>query len=273
MLFSSLNTFSFLKTEFFFIHEACLLSNPTNHEFKPLWSALICAENLQSENLFKSQLQNLGLIHLFVVSGSHFLVLQWLLEKIKCPSWTQNILLWFYNAITGFSAPGTRACLGLTTKKMFQAPPEQKQLAISFLCLSLEPSWISSASFWLSWLASLILFVTPESLFQIPRQIIFYSTWILLGFELDLLSIPANLLIGPLISWILFPAAVMAYFGPAKIIFEEVAPLIQAILAKLCSESWPTRFPSFLAKGIGLTLLCHLILHLRRLSQKGKRIR
>ncbi len=246
---------------------------PTQIAEKVLWQALVCARPIPSQEKWKTYLQVSGLIHLFIVSGSHFLVLQWLLRKLRTPRSFEFFILWFYNAVTGFSAPGTRACLGISMAFFFKVKEEQKLLAIALLCLALEPSWIRSHSFWLSWLASLILFVTPRMKIEILRNFIFYGVWLSLGFSISFWSVPLNLILGPFISWVLFPLAFLSYVPGFNWLFQLSITFLEKILDWFSDGSKAQAYPVLISQLAGLVLVTHLVLHLRRLQWKGKSIR
>lgn len=246
---------------------------PVQEADKVLWQALVCARPFPPQDKWKAWLQLSGLVHLFVVSGSHFIVLQWILNKIRAPRMMQFFVLWFYNAVTGFSPPGTRACMGLSLGFLFKVREEQKLFAVALICLALEPGWATSYSFWLSWLASLILFVTPEFKVDLLRNFIFYGIWLLLGFSISPWAIPLNLMIGPMISWILFPLAFLSYIPGMEILFHACTGILQKILEWFSDETSSLIFPVMLTQLAGLVLLTHFVLQLRRLQWQGKTIR
>lgn len=272
-LFSPFSCFTFLAKQLVFIQHLCTSSIPVENTDRVLWEALVCARAFPSNDRWKIWLQVSGLIHLFVVSGSHFIVLQWLLQKLRLPKSLQFFILWFYNAVTGFSPPGTRACMALSVGFLFKVRTEQKLLAVAFLCLALQPTWITSYSFWLSWLASLILIVTPQFKIDVLRNFIFYAIWLGLGFTISIWSVPLNLIVGPLISWVLFPLAFLSYIPGVSILFHYACWVLHKILEVFAIETTAAIFPVFILQLAGLVLLTHLVLQIRRLEWQGKTIR
>lgn len=210
---------------------------------------------------------------MFVVSGSHFVVLQWLLEKFKIPRTLQFFILWLYNALTGFSPPGTRACMTLSLGFLFKVTSEQKLFAVACLCLALQPTWATSYSFWLSWMASLILIMTPQFKIDLLRNFIFYAIWLGLGFTISIWSVPLNLIVGPLISWVLFPLAFLSYIPGVKLLFHFACITLDKIIKFFAIETHAGIFPAFILQLAGLVLLTHFILQIRRLEWQGKKIR
>jgi competence protein ComEC len=270
ILFSPLTLVSFFSRHFVFLQQWCFDSMPVGQADGILWQALVCAKEFPSENHWKSSLQITGLIHLFVVSGSHFIVLQWLLQKLRTPRAVQILVLWFYNAATGFSAPGTRACISISCSFLFKIRSEQRVWAVALICLALEPTWCTSYSFWLSWLASLILIVSPQMKLNVIRNSLFYFVWILLGFSLSVWSIPMNILMGPFVSWILFPLAFLSYIPGVEVLFHWGVQVLDFALSRFHSEPHP--FPLQFLQLAGLVILTHMVLQLRRLQWRGKKI-
>lgn len=245
---------------------------PVTETDKVLWQALVCARSFPAGNQWKTWLQISGLIHLFVVSGSHFIVLQWIVQKLRLPRPLQFLILWFYNGVTGFSPPGTRACMTLSFSFLFKIRDEQKLFAVALLCLALQPSWILSYSFWLSWLASLILIVTPQFKIDVLRNFIFYGVWLLLGFTISVWTVPLNLLVGPFISWVLFPLAFLSYIPGVPWLFHWSATGLQEILRYFSHDAKSAAFSVLLAQLSGLVLLTHFTLQVRSLQRQGKDI-
>lgn len=246
---------------------------PVQEADQVLWQALVCAKPFPSENKWKLWLQISGLIHLFVVSGSHFIVLQWILEKLRVPKAIQFFTLWFYNALTGFSAPGTRACMALSCGFLFKVREDQKLFAVALLCLALQPTWVMSHSFWLSWLASLILLVTPQMKIDLLRNSIFYFIWLGLGFSISIWAIPLNLIVGPFISWVLFPLAFLSYLPGIDYLFHLGIIVLEKVLNLFSEKAYQMPFPAFIPQLAGLVLLTHAVLQIRRLQYQGTKIR
>lgn len=267
-----LSMLALLKTQFVFLQQHCSHLNPFETSTGELWKALVCGQNLQRQNPWLNSLKTSGLIHIFIVSGSHFLVLQVLLQKLK-PRFFISVLLWIFNAATGFSAPGTRACLQITSQSIFRMRPDQNLLASSLLCLALCPSWIQSQSFWLSWLASLVLIISPRDFLRIAANSLFFSVWSCLGFTLSLWSLPLNILIAPLIGWVLFPLALLCFLKPAQWLFEFLLMTLESLLKLLHLGEQKTIFMNALSTLSFLVLMTHLILQIYFLYRQGRQLK
>ena len=186
-----------------------------------LEKALVCGSSLKNDQLIQL-LKKHSLFHLVVVSGSHFLWIHEFLKKVKIsqnPGW---ILLWIYNLLTGFQAPGTRALIQifLTGKGWF---PRLRSDHLVFLSgvfyLLIFPADVTSLSLLLSWTAALGLsissplfrsFSTTSRFFlrQLSFSILLYP-WMWIWGNAHPLTLFSNLLLGPLILGILFPYALL----------------------------------------------------------------
>lgn len=257
------------KRQFVFLQHSCLEICPFETTSGELWKALVCGQNLQRENSWLTPLKSSGLIHIFVVSGSHFLVLQVLLQRLK-PRPLISLLLWIFNAATGFSAPGTRACLQITSQNFFRMRADQNLLASSVLCLALHPPWISSQSFWLSWLASLILIISPRDYLRIIANCLFFSVWSCLGFALSFWSLPLNILVAPIIGWILFPLALLCFLSPAQWLFESLLMMLEKLLIFLNLNTEKSHFINAMTSLSFLVLCSHLFLQIYFLRRQGR---
>ncbi|MFZ4404597.1 MAG: ComEC/Rec2 family competence protein [Pseudobdellovibrionaceae bacterium] len=129
---------------------------------KSISAALLCGENLEPSR-FKQNILQLSLIHIFVVSGSHLIFLNWLLKKLHAPSILRICILFCYCGCCQFQAPVTRSFIQLILSQRRTAwllTPESIILASGSLCLLLERSWLNSLSLALSWATSLSLVIS-----------------------------------------------------------------------------------------------------------------
>lgn len=262
-----------LESELVFLQHLCWRLAPVEKDLQPLWQALVCGKNLYTSPFWSHALKASGLIHIFVVSGSHFLVLISLFNLLKFPQWLQCLLLWAFNAVTGFSPPGTRACLSLHTKFLFKMRPDQNLLAVGFLCLALENQWITSYSFWLSWLAAFVLLISPKDSLRIFQNFLFFSVWVLLGFQISFWSLPLNILIAPIIGWVLFPLALGSFIPVVSYIFERSLAALEWLLKTLDITAAPMKFQISLSALSFIVLGLHLVLQIYYLEIQGRKIR
>lgn len=183
------------------------------------------------------EFQNNGVTHLFAVSGMHIgfftIAIKKLLEKLKLH---ENIIfvilsmfLFLYSFLVGFSASVVRASLFyifLTLNKIFHLSFSNLRLLyfLFFLLLILRPWYIYDLGFQYSfattfgillfssrikgnYLKRLFLVSSIAYLFSLPITIYHF-------YEFNLLTILNNMIIVPIVSFILFPLSIFTFIFP-----------------------------------------------------------
>jgi competence protein ComEC len=198
--------------------------------------ALVCAKNLSSGKSSDLLIAS-GLIHLFVVSGSHLSLIKKFLTFIfqkLCNnrienSWFAQIIilgiLFFYCALCDFNPPILRsfvsyAFFSLLHLTQLRWKTENTTLIAGLCCLILSPPWVNSVSLQMSWLAALTLIIihrcyqNTSMLFQTS---LFYvqllTTYNFIGIP-SLLSIGVSTVLTPLLEFFLFPLALIVFILP-----------------------------------------------------------
>ena len=226
-----------------FLHNLCLAQVPNSSTTHATLSALVCGKNF--ERLSDTQIySSTGLIHLFVVSGSHLILIQKFLTKIsrfftkKLPVTLLLLFLLTYAAMCLFNPPVTRSFIflfiSIVLYQKHQYWPKHYLLLITGLfTLCLNYQWITSLSLQMSWLAALVLEIYTEKFKSYSfffRQILFYSLFIVcfmgLGFP-QFSTIVLCVLLTPLLEYILFPFAILT------VIFHPLEPLFASLLLAL----------------------------------------
>lgn len=214
-------------------HVSCLKSAPENVRSVESLHALVCGKNfsdLKQSNLLIAS----GLIHLFVVSGSHLKILHKIFYYLLCNKYfpltkflqlTFFSLLFFYCAICKFNPPVVRSFLALVVlaaleKIKINWKSESVILVSGLLCLALAPKWINSLSLQMSWIAALTLsviaffFAKSSELF---KNSVFYlnflTTFNFIGIPQPL-SIGISTLLSKFLEYVLFPLALAVYLFP-----------------------------------------------------------
>lgn len=255
------------------IHQQCLDAVPfAKGSEELLWKALVCGAPIH-DSYWSTTLKSSGLLHIFVVSGSHFLVLLALMGFFKVPRLFQIVTLILFNFMTDFSAPGTRALISVLISSHLRIHNHQKILCISLFTLGLNPDWIQSYSFWLSWLASLIMVLAPQDRFRISQNLLFFSVWQLMNVPLSFLSLVMNLLLAPLIGWILFPLALLSLAPPLTSFFEISVQLLRCLFTETGFAQKKIPFSFHLGGLAFITLMTHLTLQFFLLERQGRKIK
>lgn len=256
---------SFYADIIFYPHKLCVKMAPQYSSFQDLYQALICGHKISNFEI-KEQIRSLGLLHLFVVSGTHLhfisLFIEGLFKKNKTLTY---ILLVFYSLSCGLKAPVIRALTSRGVKTLNQSfklgySPSQS-LLFSFLLLA--PVYIAHHSFIslsLSSLASLIVHTTGE-IFKTE-----FFRHIFLFFLLSLVFLPLQTLhpitflftyfMTPLICYVFIPLSISSYFCSA---LREFTDFLWSVT--FSSFSFIQKFvPNYQALHIPLPLSVFLIL-------------
>lgn len=268
----------------FFLHQFCLNQIPKTTISEPPLSALVCGKNF--ERLSDMQLYtSTGLIHLFVVSGSHLIILQKILEKGLRFLQLNSVLILFvflfiYCAMCTFNPPVLRSFIGLILsyalmQKHRYWPKHYILLLTGLFTLALNYNWISSLSLQMSWMAALALEIHAQKFKNTSflfRQILFYflfcSSFMLLGFP-QFSVVIVCIVLTPILEYILFPFALMTtilhFLEPG---FSILIIFLNFILIHLEFRTTPSHFDTGLLISInwGIILICHFWLFSKKIK-------
>lgn len=222
----------------------CIQLLPRATEHRDSIAALVCGKKLEDKNLERN-LSKTSLIHIFVVSGSHLILLDELLSILKIPVFLRFMFLGGYSLCAGWQAPAVRALCGLVVKKVFQQlglffKSDQTVLITGFICLILFPAWWHSMSFLMSWCAALALCLPAvvriknhllRSLFT-HFFIYFFMLAPLAGFgSLHPLGILYNIFLAPFVAYVLLPLSFIAlFFKPFLFLFDQIVEVFGFLL-------------------------------------------
>ena len=257
-------------------HLFCLRFLPPESQALAELKALVCAENFSSLN--DSQLYiSSGLIHLFVVSGAHLLLIERLLNRTKCNSGIIFFILVLYAFACNLGAPVVRCLLAfglnffLVTKNI-RWPAHFRLLLIGLATLCFNYNWINSLSLQLSWLAAFIMmlgekfFTTSSKLF---KQSLFFVTLLptVVFFQIPSAgTILLNILLAPALEFVLFPLALCTwFFAPTYRLFDFAINLFKSVLTfleldfQIQLEEISVRLTLY---NWALLLVLHLVFHL-----------
>jgi ComEC/Rec2-related protein len=221
------------------LHHFCLRSLPQGVENLASLETLVCGKNMQDMQLQQLLVQS-SLIHIFIVSGSHFLLLHKILATVFGKRPALLLPLFLYAMITLCQPPSVRSLLFLVLieiarRKKFFLSSLMAVLVSGLLSLALFPEWIHSRSFLMSLMAALAIAAGSEflknrtgalsKLFLTQSFLYLVMGFCLWGFSnLHPLSILMNLTLGPLIGAVLFP------LGLLIVVLPFLSPLFDGIL-------------------------------------------
>ena len=270
-----------------FAHKICLEKLPTTSNYLPELKALVCAENFTG--LHQSELYvAAGLIHLFVVSGSHLILLEkvfnFLILKNRQLRFVIYLFLIAYSLMCSLNPPVCRCLISFGLSEFLYGknihwPAHFKLLIVGFFTISLSPDWIDSLSLQLSWLAAFVVSIQLKNSSELRsifiRQSLFFivlSPTVIFFQNTSLTHLLTNLLLAPLTEYILFPLALMSWvFHPFVILFDGALLGLRIVLHNLefTVQLHNFELPSEIRYlNWGLILGLHLYSHLHYVKQK-----
>ncbi|XGC79697.1 ComEC/Rec2 family competence protein [Bdellovibrio bacteriovorus] len=262
-------------------HKKCVGIIPQHSLHASSLAALVCGEKITDENL-KANLSKTSLIHIFVISGSHLILLDHLLSILKIPLYVRFFFLTFYALFGGWQAPAVRALLGFAVREVFAYrkiffPGDLIALITGLTGLFLFKSYWQSLSFLMSWSAALALSVV--SVFRVRGSfskavmsqfaIYFFMLAPLWGIgSLHPLSILYNLCLAPVVSFILLPLSFLTLALPFLIpAFDSMMDVFSSLLPLIAEPVQTSKVAAPSLHFLWLWLLgLHLILHFLRLK-------
>jgi predicted membrane metal-binding protein len=267
-------------------HDFCILNLPKNSEAYAELKALVCAESFS--NLSDSQLYiSSGLIHLFVVSGAHFILIESALMKLSKyfkirPSFIL-IVLCIYALACGLNAPVVRCLIAFALSQYLQSknifwPAHFKLLIIGTLTLCFNYQWISSLGLQMSWIAAFIVMLTGhffKNTSLLLKQGLFYVALLpsIVFFQVPSPTVILfNILLAPILELLLFPLGILVWF------FNFLHPLFDFLIFifKLLIKKFEIDF-QFQNEAIPSTLVfynwlfifaLHALFHIIYINQK-----
>jgi predicted membrane metal-binding protein len=220
------------------VNRLCLQGAPASI-YRPWYQAIVCGENLPP-SMEKSWFQQSGLIHVIVVSGSHLVFLDEILQLVlgagRISGWVRWLALILFSLASNLQPPVTRALLQRGCAWFFRRSNRRftslhLQLISGLLTVALFPGWWLSLSFLMSWLCALALSVPMPSKNPLWRAAAIYLLLIPAMASIQFphpASILFNVVFAPILGLILFPMSLLGFSHP--------------LLAHLCDLGWQTLF-------------------------------
>lgn len=278
------------------LHTQCLSFVPQNSHSTQELSALVCGQNfLTAETSYFYS--STGLIHLFVVSGAHLVLLDSLLKKLRIKSfWLRIFILAIYCGCCELNPPVVRSWFVLFLSAAASSTLLEKLQLKNFLskknghnfkshflffvgliCLCFNPLWIFSLSFQLSWLIALAILVNQQ-IFSKNHLLLHQCSYYLVVLpsistlqNYSPYSVILNLIFAPVLELVLFPLGLMTLLiHPLYHIFDFLIQILKDILMTFELQTNPSVFvpnQSIYLINWSLILLLHLILHLHQISK------
>ncbi len=267
-------------------HLYCLANLPQSSTSISELKALVCAQNFT--NLSDSQFYiSSGLIHLFVVSGAHLILIEKLLNKFNIHQNLIFIIILIYSFACNLNAPVVRCLLAFAlnayfTSKNIRWPAHFKLLIVGLLTLGFNFVWITSLSLQMSWLAAFLV-VLGEHFYKeaslLFKQSLFFITLLpcIVFFQIPgPVVILLNIILAPVLEFILFPLGLVVWF------FNFMSPLFDFLISifKFILQSLELDFqiqtkdlpPDLVFYNWCLIFLLHAAFHLIHVRKKRKNL-
>lgn len=273
-LFVNSQLHSFLAVIIRMSHDYCLHFAPANSPFQFLYQAMVCGEPPRS-NTFITDLKSLGLYHLLVVSGSHFILLEYLLTPLsrRLGHWGHMfsfvILVWFA-LICMLAAPVLRALISFMLRKLNAEAKTNWQghhiaLFSGLVTLVIYPEWLNSLSFILSWGAALLTALPIRQ--SLSKHMVIFIGLLPLVFTLQPMSPMVGLcnwILAPILGVIMLPACLLCFvITPLSSLVDLLWSAVQKIFHLLANELSYTQTATTLSLwGLWLYIFfLHLSIH------------
>ncbi len=204
--------FSGILTVALQVHRLCLGLIPEDSAYRSLHQSLICGAALP-EGSVKTQLQMASLLHLFVVSGAHLVLIETALRKLPARQMRSSLILLsltVYCFASLLNPPVVRALLNLIFSRLdrfFKTNLSacHQTLLAGVCCALLNPMWAQSLSFLLSWFAAFGIAVSLD--FKLKNPIA--TTFLILA----LVALPLGSPLPPHPLLVIFNVAMTATFS------------------------------------------------------------
>ncbi len=274
----------FLHPAALFFHQTCLNYSPPNVISSQELNALVCGHDFLS--LADSQIYIVsGLIHLFVVSGSHLVLIERTLSKLEnkfyMASEITHLILLIYIFVCNLNPPIVRSylfivILGLSKKYFLHFKTHNALLAASLIGLILQPQWITSLSYQMSWIAGLTLIYIDE-IYKKSHLLIknllfylhFYLTMLFLGLP-QVVTVVISTVLSPFLEYVLFPMAFLVFlYSDLSVLFDFLIQILKFSLNKFELKAFVRNFDSYQVVMINWMLIfaLHFFIHIRKITR------
>lgn len=197
----------------------------------PYLNAFILGDKTNINDEEKNIIKENGVSHLFALSGMHlslvYMFLKKILKKVKIKNIIIYTILFLYLAITGFSISFLRAIiftLLLDLNKYFKLNISKFKILFltAFLILLLDPFDLYNVGFLYTFIITFSVFLISNKKYKNKLGEIFFVSLttflfslpitIYLNYEINILSILANVVLVPFVSTVVFPVALISFF-------------------------------------------------------------
>ena len=210
-------------------------------------------------DLDKDIFNNLGIIHIFSLSGFHISVLCFIFKKLKCKNIFIYLFLLLFLFLTDFGVSTIRACLSfillnINNKYKLNINSIDRLIIIAYLLLIINPYYIYDLGYIFSFIITYsIIALKSKNIIKLSFVSFMTSLPLIINnnYSINFLSVLFNIILVPLISFIIFPLSILTLFLP----LDNVLFYITNIFEQICMLLSLIKFFTFSFAKIPLLLI------------------
>jgi competence protein ComEC len=215
-----------------------------DYKSKPYLKIFILGDKSSLDN--KEVFKNLGIIHLFSLSGLHIGLIVFILKKLKCKNIFIYLVLLLFLFLTDFHISTVRASLSfiflnINNKYKLNISSKDRLILLASILLLFNPYYIYDLGYIFSFLItySIIYFNylykdDNYTMRIIKMSCISFITSIPLlinsNFSINFLSVIYNIILIPIVSFVIFPLSIITLILP----IDNILNVITTLFEKLC---------------------------------------
>ena len=226
------------NTDIFYKIKNSIYKRINNYKSKKYLKIFILGDK---SDLDKGVYNDLGIIHIFSLSGLHISLLVYLLKKIKCKNIIVYVFLLFCLFLTSFGISMIRASLNLVFKNIndkykLDISSENRLIILAYLLLIINPFYIYNLGYIFSFLITYSI-IKSKSKNIIELSLITFITSLPLiinnNFSINFLSIIYNIVLVPIVSFIIFPLSLLTLVLPLDNILSTITNIFESVCISL----------------------------------------
>lgn len=258
------------------INQNCLKFS-MKQSFPELISSLVCGKKPQDKNPTFDAIKRSGLIHFFVISGLHILIVINTLQRLKAPTWIITIALFSLGVISLWQPPLKRALFFYLVSKISLQhkafwPKSIRHLLTGIILLTSQPELSHYISFYLSFSAAIALSYPQRKI--TPLIINLFTFGFLTRFtNFSILYACSTHIFTPFFLYLILPTTLLDILVPLP---SQVKSALQAIIY-FPIKQWGFLFPEQIIfkkhfpQSIAVLLLILLLINLYCFEFNNKR--
>ena len=229
------------NTNIFYMVKNSLYKRINNYKSKKYLKIFILGDKSELDN--KDLFKNLGVIHLFSLSGLHISIICYMLKKIKCNNIIIHLFLLFFLFLTNFGISTIRASLSflflnINNKYELNISSEDRLIILAYLLLIINPYYLFDLGYIFSFLITYsIIYFKYKNAIKISLITFITSVPLLINsnYSINFLSIIYNIVLIPIVSFIIFPLSIITIIIPIDNIFYNITNIFENICLMLDS--------------------------------------